>query len=216
MLLQVDQDRAVGLTLPPRPVIDTENFWRRSGSQRTVISEAQQRVSTDRHGLMSGVACAGFATKCQTDLALRFGESFGTPRKAGHDSWQPLDESPLGASRIVAKESTDVEFQPNLSPDARQVTRPPSIPAVSARRCYATARTACCTLTGCRYDRNVVSVDDGLIEAQVIHFRQDQLRNAATRYGCMIKGVGSHANRLPDTPPLVTSREVRESRLLLA
>lgn len=60
-------------------------------------------------------------------------------------------------------------------------------------------------------DGDVLTVDGNLVQAQVVRFRQNQFRNARSRYRCMVDGVGGYANRLPDSRPLVISREVREN-----
>jgi hypothetical protein len=58
---------------------------------------------------------------------------------------------------------------------------------------------------------DVLTVDGNLVQAQVVRFRQNQLRNARSRDRCMVDSVGRRANRLPDSRPLVISREVREN-----
>ena len=84
-LLQIDQNRAVGLAFLPGPVIDAQHLRRGSRRERTVAGQPQQGVSTDRHGLPRGAAGAGFTAQRQPDLALGIGKACGPAGKAAHD-----------------------------------------------------------------------------------------------------------------------------------
>jgi hypothetical protein len=80
------------------------------------------------------------------------------------------------------EETPYVELQAHLPSDARQITGPPNTPAMLTGRCLAAARTAYRSPTGCYCDGDVLTVNGNLVQAQVVRFRQNQFRNARSRY----------------------------------
>ena len=71
-LLQIDQNRAVDSAFLPGPVIDAQHLRRGGRRERTVASQPQQGVSTDRHGLPRGAAGAGFTAQRQPESGVGY------------------------------------------------------------------------------------------------------------------------------------------------
>lgn len=79
---QVADDGAVGLTAPPRPIIDADHarWWR--GNDGTSTDQAQNRVAADRHRQSSRQTSTELAAEPHADVGLRLGQSFASTRFA--------------------------------------------------------------------------------------------------------------------------------------
>jgi len=77
--LEIDDDGAVALPLPQRPVIDVNNRRRCSGMHSCPSDSAEQRVATGRHGELVGKPTARGATDGHANLCMGARQAAGSP-----------------------------------------------------------------------------------------------------------------------------------------
>src|ERR1700733_8821563 len=118
--LQVHNDRAVALTLAPRPVVDTnESGWRRRPAFE-LLHAPEKRVRTCRDGQANGQTGAGLAAKGSPDCFMGLAESIGGTAIRTSKSQQALGKDPSWTLGICAKETSDYDCDPNGLAEARK------------------------------------------------------------------------------------------------
>ncbi|KQP05931.1 hypothetical protein ASF26_21715 [Methylobacterium sp. Leaf93] len=75
--VEIDEERAVGLSLADGPVIDSYRSQRTDRRQRHAVHETQHRIGACGHRQMPGQASAGFATEREAHPSLRSGKPIG-------------------------------------------------------------------------------------------------------------------------------------------
>src|SRR5215217_2994875 len=111
MALEVDEDRAVGLPPPFRPVIHTQDPRRRWLGQRLGAQEAQERVGTDAHAELLGQAGASLPAEGTRQRAAEVPEPQAAATTRLDQPRKPLGEDALRAVTRLAEEAARFDPQ---------------------------------------------------------------------------------------------------------
>ena len=131
--LQVDQNRAVALPFPPRPIIDAyyAQRLRRSRIPRCALDVTQQGVIADGHAKPPHQPFSWLPTGSVAEE----GDDFGSPpRTTGADRSdvrQPLDEYGTATMGVAASPPRDLYLEPYRDTLDRQIPQSPLVAAVA-------------------------------------------------------------------------------------
>ena len=130
--LQVDQHRAVGMTLAQRPVVDAEDQGCHLHWQGRCPDQPQQRVARGRHAQPP----AQTSTSRPTEGKAGHGQPLGQPSRPACPGCdhprQPLREDPPRAADMVAEQPTHTQPQPDRVAAPGQIRQGAAIAAVHA------------------------------------------------------------------------------------
>jgi hypothetical protein len=109
--LEVADDRAVSMTPPPCPIIDSDDARLRWADRRGCPDQAEQRIPAGRHGQPAGQACARLTAHAEADMPLDLGEPVGAPGMGRRNGWQALGKNPASAPGIRTAKAPNLEVQ---------------------------------------------------------------------------------------------------------
>jgi hypothetical protein len=87
--LKIDNDRAIALPLPHRPVIDADHSRQRGSRERRAPDKTQYCCRACRHAKVPGQPGSGFAAECNADPTLHTHQPSG-PLGSGRDKRREL------------------------------------------------------------------------------------------------------------------------------
>jgi len=136
--LQIDNDRAVGLRLPPAPVVDPDDGRRLGSVLSTVLQLPKHRVITDPKAQAVqeplGRPPAGRVPK----MADNFPDTRSAPRKRTRNRADLVRESPARAGGCQTSPTANPEGYRNPVTMGGIILQPPTPPAVTTSRLQST------------------------------------------------------------------------------
>jgi hypothetical protein len=161
--LQIDDDGAVALAPPPRPVIDADDARRCCWFYRHGPDQAQQRVAADRHGEPVRQAGAGFTAGMQSDAALRCGEADGPPNPRQDHFRQLFSKDPTRAPGSGAAKAADLKIEMADTTLPGKISEMPDVSAMYPARAAAAQGTGRCGGASTDPYDHAIRVDDDLL-----------------------------------------------------
>jgi hypothetical protein len=110
---QVHDDRAVALSLAPRPIIDPHDPRRLCRFVRESLDPPEQRIGAGRDRRACGEAGAGLTAQGRADVRLRLAEPVGGPSPGCCEPGETLGEDAAWAVRLWANETADDNLEPH-------------------------------------------------------------------------------------------------------
>jgi hypothetical protein len=136
VLLQIDQDCAVTMATPPRPVVHPEYAWR---ARRGFAGHGggygpQQRIGTGWQTEAYGKPCAGFTAECKAEVAVQIEEPFRPARRHPRHIVEPFGEGLAGTNGVTAPKAPGGNVDPHRPPLPGQIMQHAPREAVNVRR----------------------------------------------------------------------------------
>ena len=130
VLLQVDQDGAVGLPFPARPIVNTQDPRRGADWKGNGAHEPENGVGTDGHAQEPHQASTGFPAAGDADPPLGSGKPPCPSCFRRQQIRYGFGKGQASAGRVPAIEPADAEKQANLAAQAWQIGRMTLVSAV--------------------------------------------------------------------------------------
>ena len=143
---EVDEDSAVAMTSPPRPIIDTKHFrrWWRCLGDHGLGGHAQQRIGAGRNGEPLCQSSGGLTAERKSDVTLQIAEPGRPACRRGCNRPQPFSERLSGACGVQASKPPCRDPDRGRAPLPRQIAKHAGVIAMQAPRRQAAIRTAHC------------------------------------------------------------------------
>src|SRR3954454_2120501 len=134
VLLQINQDRPVGMALPLRPVVDPKRPWRGSLDHGRPADQSEQGGWTGRHPKATDNPGSGLTTQGEREQTDYLGQARGPASIRGDHPGQPFGEDPTRAGRLTAEELADAELETDRLTSPWQVSDGPLVEAMDRFR----------------------------------------------------------------------------------
>ena len=132
MLVEVDQQGAIGMAFAPREVIHPERPRCSNRGIRCPTDQAEERRGTGGHPQTVSQTTAAFTTEGEAKQAHEVAEPVGAAGVRSNHGWQALRENAPRALRHGAKELPDLEIEPHGNAAPGQIGQGARVAAMDA------------------------------------------------------------------------------------